>query len=106
MQTKKFLSLVTLIAAFLITFPSYSGLVYPQQQGAQQPISQATLSELLNAYRIGSIMIGAGIPSLPEHSVLFEKVMNLIHFSAPLSKIGFNTRPADTLQAMQRWTRE
>ncbi|TDE09425.1 MULTISPECIES: mercuric transport protein MerTP [Dyadobacter] len=40
MQTKKFLSLVTLAAVLLITFPSYSGLVYQQNQEAQQPISK------------------------------------------------------------------
>lgn len=40
MQTKKFLSLVTLVAVLLITFPSYSGLVYRQKQQAQQPASK------------------------------------------------------------------
>jgi mercuric ion transport protein len=40
MQTKKFLSLVTLAAVLLITFPSYSGLGYQQKQEIQQPISK------------------------------------------------------------------
>ncbi|MDQ6482552.1 mercuric transport protein MerTP [Dyadobacter sp. LHD-138] len=40
-QTKMFLSLVTLASVLLITFPSYSGLVYPQKQEAQQQISKA-----------------------------------------------------------------
>ncbi|MGX5856056.1 mercuric transport protein MerTP [Dyadobacter jiangsuensis] len=40
MQTKKFLSLVTLVAVFLIAVPSYSGLVYQQTQETQQPISK------------------------------------------------------------------
>lgn len=41
MQTKKFLSLVTLAAVLLMTFPSYSGLVYQQKPEAQRPISKA-----------------------------------------------------------------
>ena len=40
MQTKKFLSLVTLASVLLITFPSYSGLIYQQKQEAQQPVSK------------------------------------------------------------------
>lgn len=40
MQTKKFLSLVTVAAVLLITFPSYSGLIYQQKQEAQQPVSK------------------------------------------------------------------
>lgn len=40
MQTKKFLSFVTLGAVLLITFPSYSGLVYKQKEVAQQPVAK------------------------------------------------------------------
>jgi len=40
MQTKKFLSLVTIAAVLLITFPGYSGLVYGQKKDTQQPISK------------------------------------------------------------------
>lgn len=40
MQTKKFLSLVTLAAVLLIAGPSYSGLAYQQKQEAQQPVSK------------------------------------------------------------------
>ena len=40
MQTKKFLSMVTLAAVLLVTFPSYSGLLYHQKQEVKQPISK------------------------------------------------------------------
>lgn len=47
MQTKKFLGLVTLAAVLLITFPSYSGLVYQDKQELQQPISQKNQTAFL-----------------------------------------------------------
>jgi hypothetical protein len=68
--------------------------------------AEATVSDLLDTHKFDCIMIGAGIRTLPEHTVLFEKVINLIHSSTSTSKICFNTRPADTLQAVQRWTSE
>lgn len=68
--------------------------------------AEAIVSDLLNNHEFDCIMIGAGVRTLPEHTVLFEKVINLVHSSAPMSKICFNTRPADTLQAVQRWISE
>lgn len=49
------------------------------------------------------IVIGAGIRTLPEHFLLFERLINLIHQAAPLARIAFNTNPADTAEAAQRW---
>jgi copper chaperone CopZ len=40
MQTKKFLSLVSIAAVLLITFPSYSGLIYQGKPAEQQPVSK------------------------------------------------------------------
>jgi hypothetical protein len=68
--------------------------------------AEATIMDLLDAHKFDCIMIGAGVRTLPEHTVLFEKVINLIHSHAPHSRICFNTRPADTLQSVQRWTSE
>jgi len=36
--------------------------------------------------------------------LLFEKLINLVHEHAPGAKICFNTTPADTAEAVQRWT--
>ena len=47
MQTKKFLSLVTLGAVLLITFLSYSGLVYQQKQEGQKPISKTDQTAII-----------------------------------------------------------
>lgn len=65
--------------------------------------AEATLLNLLNTHQFDCIMIGAGIRVLTEHTILFEKVINLIHEQAPQAKICFNNRPSDTLQALQRW---
>jgi hypothetical protein len=35
--------------------------------------------------------------------LLFEKIVNLVHSLAPDAKICFNTTPADTAEAVQRW---
>ena len=48
-------------------------------------------------------MIGAGLREPPERLLLFEKILNLIHIHAPQAAICFNTTPADTVEAVQRW---
>jgi hypothetical protein len=35
--------------------------------------------------------------------LLFEKIINLVHSLAPAASICFNTNPANTVQAVQRW---
>ncbi len=48
------------------------------------------------------VMIGAGLRVLPEHTVLFEKVINIIHSDAPAARLCFNTHPGNTPEAVQR----
>jgi len=47
------------------------------------------------------VMIGAGFAA-PEHTVLFEKVINIIHSDAPAARLCFNTHPGNTPEAVQR----
>jgi len=35
--------------------------------------------------------------------MLFEKILNHVHRLAPRASICFNTNPADTTEAVQRW---
>ena len=50
------------------------------------------------------IMIGAGLRIVPPYFLLFEKLINVVHRHAPAStKLCFNTNPADTADAVQRW---
>lgn len=48
------------------------------------------------------VMIGAGLRA-PDKLLLFEKLLNLVHMRAPTAKLCFNTSPADTAEAVQRW---
>jgi len=49
------------------------------------------------------ILIGAGIRALPQHTLLFEKIINAVHQQAPAAKLCFNTNPNDTAEAVLRW---
>jgi hypothetical protein len=60
------------------------------------------LARSLEARRYDCVMIGAGLRA-PAQLLLLEKVINLVHARAPAAKICFNTSPADTAEAVQRW---
>jgi hypothetical protein len=47
-------------------------------------------------------LIGAGLRD-PEQLLLFEKLLNLVHEQAPRARICFNSTPADSAEAVQRW---
>jgi hypothetical protein len=67
--------------------------------------AESVLSDILSKEKFDCIMIGFGIRGLPQHTVLFEKIINTIHQKAPSSstKICFNTNPSDTVEAVLRW---
>ena len=56
----------------------------------------------LDARRFDCVLFGAGLRA-KEHLLLFEKLLNLVHARAPLAKICFNSTPADSAEAVQRW---
>jgi len=58
----------------------------------------------LASRRFDCVMIGAGLREPPEHLLLFEKILNLVHHRAPAACICFNANPADTIDAVRRWT--
>jgi hypothetical protein len=49
------------------------------------------------------VVIGAGIRTIPAHFLLFERLINVVHRSAPEARICFNTKPSDTAEAVRRW---
>jgi hypothetical protein len=57
----------------------------------------------LASRRFDCVMIGAGLRQPPEHLLLFEKILNLVHHRAPTACICFNRTPADTIDAVRRW---
>jgi hypothetical protein len=57
----------------------------------------------LTADRPDVVVIGAGIRTVPAYFELFEKLINVVHAAAPQARIAFNTNPANTAEAVQRW---
>jgi len=50
------------------------------------------------------VLVGAGLRE-EAHLLLFETLLNLVHEFAPGAKVCFNSSPADSLEAVQRWAR-
>jgi hypothetical protein len=66
--------------------------------------AESVVSDTLSRENFECIMIGAGIRILPQHTVMFEKIINAVHQKAPpSSKICFNTNPGDSAEAVLRW---
>jgi len=65
--------------------------------------AEAVLQSQLKQKQFDCIMIGAGIRTIPNYTILFEKIINVVHEHAPQAKLCFNTKPSDTADAVQRW---
>jgi len=65
--------------------------------------AQAVTADALNSRDFDCVLVGAGLRQPPERLLLFETMINLIHRLAPNASICFNTTPADTAEAVQRW---
>jgi hypothetical protein len=67
--------------------------------------AEAVAAAALRTKRFDCVVIGAGLRQPAPQLLLFEKIINLVHALAPDAKICFNTNPADTAAAVQRWIR-
>ena len=67
--------------------------------------AEATVASALSSELFDCVIIGAGIRIGAPYFLLFEKLLNVVHANAPAAKICFNTRPTDTLDAVERWVR-
>lgn len=66
--------------------------------------AEAVARRALERDRYDCIMIGAGVRLPPDHFLLFERLINVVHrHAAPTVKICFNTRPDDSVAAVLRW---
>lgn len=65
--------------------------------------AESVVMERLRQNEYDCILIGAGVRTVAPHFLLFEKLINVVHAHAPRAKLCFNTRPNDTMQAVQRW---
>jgi hypothetical protein len=57
---------------------------------------------MLDEEEFDCVLFGAGLRAAPQ-LLLFESLLNLVHARAPGAKLCFNTTPADTAEAVQRW---
>jgi len=67
--------------------------------------AEAVTLTALQSKRLDCIVIGAGLRDPAQRLLLFEKIINLVHAHAPCASICFNTTPADTAEAVQRWVK-
>ncbi len=65
--------------------------------------AEAVVLTALSQRTFDGILIGAGIRALPQHTLLFETIINAVHQHAPTAKLCFNSNPTDTVEAVQRW---
>ena len=66
--------------------------------------AEASVTAALRDESFDCIVIGAGLREPKERLLLFETILNLVHRLAPNAAICFNTTPADTAEAVLRWT--
>ena len=67
--------------------------------------AEEVAARALKSRKFDCVVIGAGLRQPASQLLLFEKMINLVHALAPAAKICFNTTPADTVHAVQRWVR-
>ncbi|MFO0614602.1 MAG: hypothetical protein U0414_18600 [Polyangiaceae bacterium] len=67
--------------------------------------AEATLSRALDGTSYACVVIGAGLRVSPMNFELFERLINVVHARAAGARIAFNTKPTDTLEAVQRQLR-
>ena len=63
----------------------------------------AALEKQLATTTYDCVVVGGGLRLPPKGLLMFEKVVNSIHKTAPGAAIAFNTRPEDTAEAADRW---
>lgn len=64
------------------------------------------LAQRLNGDSYDCVVIGGGLRIPPNSLLLFEKLINVVHHSAPNAAIAFNTSPQDTADAAARWFKD
>jgi len=70
---------------------------------AEPDAAEARLRECMAAGAFRVAMIGAGVRMAPEHTLLFERLVNVVNELAPGVAFCFNTAPEDAVDALRRW---
>ena len=61
--------------------------------------AETVVTQKLTETDFDCVMIGAGVRTVPDKFLLFEKLINIVHQHAPAARICFNTKPSDTAEA-------
>ncbi|TLF77606.1 hypothetical protein [Nocardia cyriacigeorgica] len=64
--------------------------------------AEAEVRDLLAHRSFDLVMVGGAVRALPEHTLLFERLVNVIAEAAPGIRFCFNTSPETTLDALRR----
>ncbi|CAM4055071.1 hypothetical protein NONI108955_06420 [Nocardia ninae] len=64
--------------------------------------AETEIRKLLADQRFDLVMIGGAVRALPGHTLLFERVINVVVEAAPGIRFCFNTSPETTLDALRR----
>ncbi|MFE6919456.1 hypothetical protein ACFVAV_00270 [Nocardia sp. NPDC057663] len=73
------------------------------QLPADPDAAEARLRECVAGGEFRVAMIGAGVRMAPEHTLLFERLINVASELVPGIRFCFNTSPETTIDALRRW---
>lgn len=73
------------------------------QLPAEPDAAEQKLRECATDRTFRVAMIGAGVRMAPEHTLLFERLINTLTDIAPGIRFAFNTTPETTIDALRRW---
>jgi hypothetical protein len=79
--------------------------IVPCQVSADPDEAEQKIRECLAANSVWGVMIGAGLRMAPEHTLLFERLVNLLNHLVPGIVFCFNTSPETTVDALRRLAR-
>ena len=65
--------------------------------------AEKLVRDTLDGASFGLAMIGGGIRMIPEHTELFERIVNVVVEVSPGIRLCFNTAPDNTVDALRRW---
>ncbi|MFD4352153.1 hypothetical protein ACFWPX_06320 [Nocardia sp. NPDC058518] len=73
------------------------------QLPADPDAAETKLRECMAGGAFRAAMIGAGVRMAPEHTLLFERLINVAGELSPGIRFCFNTSPETTIDALRRW---
>jgi hypothetical protein len=65
--------------------------------------AESELRKRFTGRSFGVAVIGGGVRLLPQHTILFERIVNVLIDLQPDIRLSFNTSPQNTLEAVRRW---